>query len=178
MNSSSKVRATPARAHKSGQRISWGELLLSLALLLLGLIVLLDGIGQPEAKSASGIGSGFFPIIVGSVLIVVSILLVIEVVRGKRGEPEDEDGDVDTSKLAAWQLLLTAGAVVWFILTLELLGYIVTSAVTFWAVAFAMGSRRHARSAMIALILSTAIYFLFSQVLRISLPGGILGAFL
>lgn len=175
MKTSSQVRASPARTLGRGHKISWGELLLSLALLLLGLVVLLDGVRQPEAKSASGIGAGFFPVIVGCVLMVVSILLVIEVLRGKRGEAEDADGDVDTSKLAAWQLLLSAGAIVWFILTLELLGYILASAVTFWMIAFAMGSRRHVRSAVIAVLLSTAIYVLFTQVLRISLPGGILG---
>lgn len=175
MNAQSTDRTSPARTAKKEHRISWGELSLSLVLLILGIVVLLDGLGQPEATSASGIGAGLFPTIVGIILMLVSALLAVQVLRGKRGEPEDAEGDIDTSKFAAWQLLLTVGGVIFFMLALDVLGYILTAAVTFWAIAFAMGARRHVRSGVIALVLSGAIYLLFTQVLRIDLPGGLLG---
>jgi putative tricarboxylic transport membrane protein len=175
MSAHSTDRTPPAKTAKREHKISWGELSLSLVLLILGLVVLLDGLGQPEAASASGIGAGLFPIIVGVILMLVSAMLVIEVLRGKRGEPEDDEGDIDTSRLAAWQLLLTIAAIIFFILVLEVIGYILSAAITFWAIAFAMGARRHIRSGVIALGISAAIYLLFTQVLRIDLPGGILG---
>jgi putative tricarboxylic transport membrane protein len=166
--------ASPGEISGGRPRISWGELALSLALLALGVVVVVDGVRQPASTSASGVGAGFFPIVVGSVLIVVSALLVVQVLRGKRGESEDSDGDVDTSKLALWQMLVTGAAVVWFIVTLDLLGYIIASTVTFWAIAFAMGARHHIRNALIAVLLSTSVYLLFTQLLRIDLPGGVL----
>ena len=175
MNAHGTDRTSPAKTARNEHTISWGEFSLGLVLLILGVVVLLDGLGQPESTSASGIGAGLFPTIIGVVLIFISVMLIIEVLRGRRGEPEDDEGDIDTSKLAAWQLLLTIGAVIFFMLTIEVIGYILSSAVTFWAVAFAMGARRHIRSGAIALILSLAIYLLFTQVLRIDLPTGMLG---
>lgn len=160
------------------KNISWGELLLGLALLALGLLVLLDGMGQPDSTSASGIGAGFFPVIVGVALILVSALLVVEVLRGKHAQPEDSEGDIDTSKMATWQFLLVGGAVVLFMFGINRLGYTLSSAITFWLVAFAMGARRHFRSAVIALVLSVSVYLLFTQVLRIDLPAGVLGGVL
>jgi putative tricarboxylic transport membrane protein len=172
----SQQRHTTKGPHPdSGGRISRGEFALSLGLLALGGAVVLDGIGQPEAKSASGIGPGFFPLVVGSLLIVASLMLTVQVLRGKRGEPEDAEGDVDTSRLRTWQLLVTGGAIIGFMVTLDILGYIPAAAITFWLIAFAMGSVQHVRSAMIAILLAVGIYLLFTQLLRIDLPAGILG---
>lgn len=155
-------------------RISWGEFGLAVVLLALGVAVILDGLGQPESTSASGIGAGFFPLIVGGVMVVVSAVLIVQVLRGKRGEPEDAEGDVDVSTMNWWQVGIVVVAIVFFIVTLDLLGYMPAAAITFWAIAFAMGARHHVRSAIIAVVLSVAVYLLFTLALRITLPTGFL----
>ncbi|MCU1424223.1 MAG: hypothetical protein JWM51_514 [Microbacteriaceae bacterium] len=154
-------------------RLSWGELAMALVLLALGVVVILDGLGQPQSTSASGIGAGLFPVIVGTVLCVVSVLLCIQVLRRKHGEPEDAEGDVDIAVFRWRQGALAIGAVIFFIVALEPIGYILTAAITFWLIAFAIGARHHARSGIIALLLAAAVYFLFTLVLRIDLPAGV-----
>ena len=72
MNAQSTDRTSPARTAKKEHRISWGELSFSLVLLILGIVVLLDGLGQPEATTASRICAGLFPTNVGVVLILIS----------------------------------------------------------------------------------------------------------
>lgn len=156
------------------QGLLWGELVLGTVLLGLGILVIVDGASQPASKSASGIGAGFFPLVVGAVLIAASLALILQVLRGKRGEPEDEEGDVDATVLHARQAVLVVAAILLFIIALEPAGYIPASAITFWLIAFAMGARRHLRSALIAVVLSAGIYVLFTQLLRIDLPAGFL----
>lgn len=167
-----KVDSQPS---EDEHKISWGELAMSLVLLALGIVVVVDGLSQPESTSASGIGAGLFPVIVGVVLVTVSLFLCLQVLRLKRGEPEDAEGDVDVSRFHWWQAAIVVGAIIVFIVTIDVIGYIPAASITFWVIAFALGARHHVRSAIIAIVLGTAVYFLFTLVLRIDLPAGVLG---
>lgn len=158
---------------ETSQRISWGELSMSLTLLALGFVVVFDGFNQPAAISASGIGAGLFPILVGILLVTVSVFLAIQVLRKKRGEPEDAEGDVEVTRLHWRQVAQVIGAFVFFIVALDVVGYIGTAAITFWVIANAIGARSHMRSALIALAVAAAVYLLFTLVLRIELPAGV-----
>lgn len=156
------------------RRRRWGELVLALALVALGVITIVDGMGQPASTSASGIGAGQFPIIVGSFLLVLALLLTLQVLGGGAGEPEHGEGDIDIRVVHGWQGIVVVAAVLWFLLTVEPLGYVLASAVTFAAIAIAAGSRRWITTAVIAVLLSLGVFYLFTLLLQIRLPSGIL----
>lgn len=158
---------------RSGPRL--GEWVIALALLALGVVVLLDGINQPVSTSASGVGAGFVPKIVGVAMIVLAIALCVQIARGRVGEPETAEGDVDVRSTKWVPLAVTVAAVVFFIVAVDRLGYLIVSAVAFWLTAWAMGARHHLRSAAIAVVLSVVVYFAFTRLLDISLPAGVLG---
>ncbi|SDN96813.1 putative tricarboxylic transport membrane protein [Cryobacterium flavum] len=153
--------------------VPWGEFTFSIVLVALGVLVLLDGLGQPASKSASGIGAGFFPIIMAVFLLAIAASLVVQALRGMRGEADEAEGDVDTTTTRWRQALMVVGAVLFFATALEPLGYILTNAITFFAVAYAIGARRYLRDAIVSVVLSIVIYIVFTRGLSISLPAGI-----
>jgi len=163
-----EVHSAPRRRRR------WGELVLALALVALGIVTIVDGLGQRASTSASGIGAGQFPIIVGGFLLVLAVLLTVQVLRGRAGEPEHGEGDIDIRVVHGWQGVFVVAAVLWFLFTVEPLGYVVAAAVTFAAVAIAAGSRRWITTAVVAVLLSLGVFYLFTLLLQIRLPSGIL----
>lgn len=152
----------------------WPELLLAIGVLAIGIITIVDGMSQPVSTSASGLGAGQFPIIVGTFTSALGALLIIQVLRGKLGSPDAAEGDVDITRLHWWQLLLAAAALVFFALTVDLLGYPIAAAITFIGVAIATGARRWLTTIAIGIIMSLGVFYLFTLLLRIQLPAGIL----
>lgn len=160
----------PAEAAPTRRRGEWA---IAVALLVLGVVVLLDGLRQPVSTSASGVGAGFVPTIVGAVLIALAAALCVQIARGSVGEPETAEGDVDVRHTKWVPLAVCVAAVLVFIVAVEPVGYLIVSAVCFWMTAWAMGARSHMRSAIIAVVLSVVVYFSFTRLLDISLPAGL-----
>jgi putative tricarboxylic transport membrane protein len=69
--------------------------------------------------------------------------------------------------------LIAAGALLNLLLA-ERAGFVIGAAVLFWFVARAFDDRRPLRDAAYALAVSAAAYFLFSSLLQLSLPAGVL----
>ncbi|WP_206445895.1 tripartite tricarboxylate transporter TctB family protein [Agrococcus sp. KRD186] len=152
----------------------WPELLLAISVLAIGIVTILDGMSQPVSTSASGLGAGQFPMLVGTFTSALGALLIIQVLRGRLGSPDAAEGDVDITRLHWWQLLLAAAALVFFALTVDVLGYPVAAAITFIGVAVATGARRWLMTIAIGIIMSLGVFYLFTLLLRIQLPAGIL----
>lgn len=152
----------------------WGEWSIALTLAVMGVVVFLDGANQDESRSASGVGAGFMPEVVGVILVVLALVLCVQVARGRLGEADAAEGDIDVATTQWLPFAVCIAAVVFFILTVELLGYVIVSSLAFWFTAWAMGARNHARSALIAVVLSLVVYLAFTQLLDITLPAGVL----
>lgn len=152
----------------------WGEWAVAVAIGAAGITVLVDGLLQKPSMSASGVGADFLPKIIGPLLIVLAIALVVQLFRGKYGEPEQAEGDVDLRTTRWVPLAVTVAALVTFVFAVEPVGYIVTATVVFWIIAWAMGARKYLTSLLIGFILATIIYFVFTRLLSIHLPAGFL----
>ncbi|SDS36633.1 tripartite tricarboxylate transporter TctB family protein [Agrococcus carbonis] len=169
--------AGPGAGPSAGTR-RWPELLLAVAVLATGAVTIIDGMGQPASRSASGLGAGQFPIIVGTLTAVLGAILLVQVLRGRLGHPDAAEGDVDVTRVRWWQLALAAAAMVGFALTVDVLGYPIAAAATFVAVAAATGARRWLVMTATAIVLSLGIFYLFTLALRIQLPAGLLAGIL
>ena len=159
-------------AHRS---ISWGEWVISVALLGIGIVVLNDGLHQAASTSASGVGAGFMPKVVGVLLIVLSAALMVQIARGSLGQPDEAEGDVDVRHTRWVPLALCVAAALVFIAGVESLGYVIVSSIAFWLTAWAVGARHVFRTAVIGIALSLIVYVAFTRGLEISLPAGVLG---
>lgn len=75
-----------------------------------------------------------------------------------------------------WRALgITLAAFVAFALLLQPLGWILSAALLFWLVSYALGSTRQLFDIGLAIVLSSAVQVAFSAGLGLNLPPGILG---
>ena len=163
--------AAPGGAKEQGR----SELGVALFLGALGLLVIVQALLLPESRIARGpVGPGVVPLVVGTLLVVVSGFLAVDVWRGGRGEPEGGE-DIELTGSSDWRTIaLLAAAFVANALLIEPLGWPISGAILFWGSAFALGSRHYVRDAIIALVLGVGSWYLFVLGLGISLPVGIL----
>jgi putative tricarboxylic transport membrane protein len=151
------------------------ELGVALFLLALGVLVLVDAAGIPETAGQTGpIGPKAVPYVLGAALVVLSVLLAIDVLRGGRGEQETGE-DIDLSHGTDWRtVLILIGAFLANVVLIERVGWPVSGAILFFGVAFALGSRHFIRDPLIAVALSIGTWYLFALGLGIELPVGVL----
>lgn len=147
---------------ETARRPDWAALAIGVALGVLGLLVGLDarGIG---GGSYARIGPATFPYVIAAVLLGLSVWTVIEAWRGQFPERDhDETGPIIwiVGGLAAQLLLLNTA------------GFSIATGLLFAATARAFGKRRLYVSIPLGILISFAIWVLFSQVLRLSLPAG------
>jgi putative tricarboxylic transport membrane protein len=150
---------------------------LGLAALLgaVGVIVILDAVSLTVPYSqADPVGPKTMPFIIGGLLLVCAVLLAINVMRGGQGEAEGGE-DVDLSHPSDWRTILPlVGAFVLNILLIDTVGWVISGALLFWGSAWALGSRRYVRDAIIAVVLSLGTFYGFYLGLGIKLPAGLL----
>jgi putative tricarboxylic transport membrane protein len=114
------------------------------------------------------------PILVGVLLVVCAVALAVDVLRGGRGEAEGGE-DVDLSHPSDWRtLLLLVAAFLANVVLMEPVGWWFSGAVLFWGSAYALGSRRYVRDAVLSFVLSFGTYYVFAAGLGIFLPAGVL----
>lgn len=165
-------RAGRRRAPRSWLR-DHSELGVCALLLALAALVLTDALTMDVDVTQRGpIGPRTVPVAVGAALLLIAGLLAVDVLRGGRGRAEGGE-DVDLSEPADWRtVLLLAGIFLGAAVLIEPLGFPAAGALLFWGAAFALGSRRTDRDALIAAVLSLTTYAVFDQLLGVPLPGG------
>jgi putative tricarboxylic transport membrane protein len=155
------------------------ELGVALFLGALGLLVIVSALLLPESRIARGpVGPAAVPVVVGSLLVITSAFLAVDVWRGGRGEPEGGE-DIELGGRSDWRtVLMLAAAFVANAVLIEPLGWVFSGAILFWGAAFALGSRHYIRDAAIAFALSFGSWYLFQLGLGITMPPGILDGIL
>ena len=150
------------------------ELGLAGLLLALGVFLLVETSRIEVPVNANAVGPRFFPTVVGLVLVVVSLWLAVDVLRGGHGEMEAAE-DVDVSRSSDWRTLaLLSGVFLGHAALLEPLGFPLAAALLFFGVAASLGSRRWARDAAVAVVLAVLVYVVFARGLGVGLPAGVL----
>jgi len=153
------------------RRVS-GELVFAVAISALGGYVLATtgDIYQPPGSTV--VGPRVFPYVVGALLLVLGVVLVVQVLRGRTGAPDDAE-DLDADAPTSW---LTIGALIAALLVhVNLIvpaGWPVAAAVLFAATAFILGARTIVRTLLISVGLALLLQVLFAHVLGLGLPPG------
>lgn len=153
------------------------ELLVSALLFTLGVVSLVDAaMVTDNAASVGPLSSSVFPTVVGLMLIAVGAALLVDVLRGGRGEMEGGE-DIDLEQPTAW---LPFFAVAGFFLAnaalIESVGWPITGTLLFFGAAVALGSRKFVMTLAVAAVIAFSSYFLFVYALGAYLPAGILAA--
>ena len=148
----------------------------------LGLAALLAVLGAYTIYDATTLDVGFgdpvgprlFPYAIGSVLLLLSVLLVFATLRGDVPEPDGGE-DVDLTQKADWVTVTKlVGVLVFTIATVNLLGWAISGAALFAGSAWCLGSRTQVRDVLVGLILSVTSWYAFFVGLGIPLTPGVL----
>jgi putative tricarboxylic transport membrane protein len=151
-----------------------GELAFAGSLLILGLIVVFDTATMLVPPASGTIGPQIFPYLVSGFLILVSLGIIIQILRGNLGQPEGTEFGDTIEKTDFKTLLIVAGTMATYPLLIERAGFIVASTVAFFGVSFAFGAKNMAKNLLVSLIFSLIVYFSFTRGLNVNLPSGIL----
>lgn len=99
--------------------------------------------------------------------------------RGRSGAPGIETGVVPTADEAPafdWRTFgIVLGAVVVFAVILEPVGWILSSTLLFWIIAYALGSKRPIFDIGVGLLIGSVVQLAFSAGLGLALPSGFIG---
>lgn len=174
MSTTQKQQPDPAVAEQSVDKAQFG---LAALLAALGAYTIYDATTL-KVGFADPVGPRVFPYVIGSALLVLSVLLAIATARGAHAEPEaGEDVDLDQRPDMVTVLKLIA-VLVFNIATIDFLGWAITGAVLFAGCAWALGSKTQVRDVAIGTVLSVGSWYFFYSGLDIPLSPGILDGIL
>jgi putative tricarboxylic transport membrane protein len=168
------VPAGGVLARMRARGVDVAELGVSAFLFALGVVVLI-GTTQIAAVAQRGpVGPKVVPAVIGVALLIIAVWHAIDVARGGHGEAEAGE-DIELGAPADWLTvgILLAGFV-GNILLMEPLGWPLSGALMFFVISRALGARSTVRDAGIALVLGFVSYYLFADLLELSLPAGVL----
>lgn len=148
-----------------------GNLIISLAVIAISVIFYIQASRMPTAER--GIGPGDYPRFICCGLFIFGIINIVSTMIKSRGIPLIDVKEIN------WRYLLRA--LVMFAMTfvyyklLKPVGFLLTTPFYLFASSMLFGYRKKVKAAVIALVFTVAVYFLFVRVFLVILPRGILG---
>jgi len=162
-----------------GRSRSGVELVISLAVLALGIGATVIAFSLPEAGGYARVGPNFMPKVVAGGLVLLGVWLLAEVFTGGWREA------VPADPAARGEHAFERGAFLWvsagLFLQMALIhsaGFVLAAMALFACVARGFGSARTGRDLAIGLVLGLAVFLFFVKFLNVGLPAGWLGPIL
>lgn len=153
--------------------ISPADLAVAVGITLVGLLLLLGTLKIPFGINAV-VGPRVFPMIVSVGTLALGALLTVNALRGDRAEPGlEEDTDPDAPINHVNPVIIMVGFLIGAFL-LQPLGFVIGTAIMYFAVAYAFGERRLGLMLGVALLVALVTYVLFTRGLGLTLPPGVL----
>ncbi|MDQ6597472.1 tripartite tricarboxylate transporter TctB family protein [Bacillus salipaludis] len=133
--------------------------------LVIGILFIIGSKNLTSSSYGSVVGPDIFPFILGIALALLSIRLFIETLRGQRYKFGKKE------KLDYKPFLIILVATLIYVLTLETIGYVITTFIFLFVCFQAMERGKIIKSLIISACFSGIVYFLFVEVLKGTLPG-------
>jgi putative tricarboxylic transport membrane protein len=127
-------------------------------------------VGVFDIRSPKGLdpaGPRFFPLLVTVTWLVLSVAYLVEGLRAPM--------TARTAGRSWFEPVAVAALLVLYALLVVPLGYLIATALLFFAAARVLGSRQLVRDIVVSVVLAVVVYIAFTQFLDISLPKGVLG---
>jgi putative tricarboxylic transport membrane protein len=141
---------------------------IGLGLIVLAGIIWFDTRRMQVPPNYSAYGPQIFPYISVVALIALALFLLWQTAAKRPDAVKPEAGHSDWLGVTA----ITVGLLSQYFL-IETLGFVLSAAFLFFAVAWGFRSRRYLRDAIVALVLSLLTYLTFTKLLNLQLPPGI-----
>jgi putative tricarboxylic transport membrane protein len=142
---------------------------ISIVLLVLAIVYLILAFQLPSF-AYTNIDADVVPKGLGFLLVALSIGLFF----AKDSETEEQKARRNIPKKDIGALLAVFAFVFLYIFFLELLGFVVTTAIFIFGCSWFLGYKKHVVSALVSVLFPLVMYLLFTSFLQINLPQGIL----
>lgn len=155
----------------------WREALLGAIFVALA-IVLYVGASKLPPNLLGGVGPDFMPKVVAIGTGILGVLQLVSGIRqaGTAAEAREEDEGEDRPEY--WRVALTVLAFGIYVFSMSKVGFIVCSAIYLFAQILILSpkeKRNILQFAIISVVFTVAVYFIFRNGLNVMLPRGILG---
>lgn len=159
----------------TGRRRSPAEVVLSLAVLLLGIATFIIGNSLSGNQRYALVGPDMMPIVVGAGLTLLGGWLLVESLRGgwRNPEPDVPEARGDHAFTGSAFLWVLAGLAAQMAL-MHTAGFVIAAGGLFLCVARGFGSARPLRDLVFGLVMGLAIFLFFVRLLNVNLPAGLL----
>jgi putative tricarboxylic transport membrane protein len=149
------------------------QVVVSTAVLLLGVGATVVAMGLPEAGGYARIGPNFVPRLVAAGLVAVGVWLLAEALTGgwRAAESDDPAARGDHAFVAPAFAWVAAGLVAQMLL-IGNAGFVIAAGVLFTCVARGFGSTRWLRDAAIGMTIGLGVFGFFVHFLNVNLPAG------
>lgn len=148
-----------------------GELVFALLMVALGAFALI-GVFSIHVPVGAQVGPTVFPVFVAILLLGSAVAVLVGILRGQRGVPEDGE-DVDQSLPTDWITLVKIAAfLVAHLFLIEPLGWAPAAAILFGGVAWSLGAKRWWVAFGVGIALALVVQVVFGGLLGLSLPWG------
>ena len=143
-----------------------------------GLLCLLIGLGFVAGGVKMGLGPlnapgvGFFPTVIGGIFSALSLALLITTIFGKNQAMEKQRFWKEKNSWVKVSLALLS--LILYMILLEFLGYIATSAIFIFFLLKFVGKKSWLISIVMAVLVSLGSYALFKMAMGVSLPKGLM----
>ena len=144
---------------------------ISILIIAISIIFFITANAMPN--SDRGIGPGDYPKVICSVLFVLGVVQLITVLIKSKGLPLIDFKTINRRYLlrAFIMLLMT----VLYYKLMKSIGFLITTPIYLFASFMLFGYKKKIKAAIIAIVFSVVVYFLFTKVFLVILPRGILG---
>jgi putative tricarboxylic transport membrane protein len=142
------------------------DISISLALIVIAGIMIHTSRSFPGAQGAD-VGASFFPVILSSLLIFLSLLLILTSIKNKAVETR-------TAGKSEWKkVVFGMGFTFIYFVLLIYLGYVVATPIFLAAMMWMFNYRRIIQVVFWSLLITGVIYVCFAMLLQVPLPSGV-----
>lgn len=153
----------PETGQGDGVRAASRPWWLGLAVIALGCVCLYGTTSLAQSARYAGIGPGLFVTIAGGGLVILGVMLLVQIARGEKFEPQDAEDASGGEKANPVALATALAAVILPIFAMQPLGLPVTAMLSFTLVARAFSSRKPLLDLVYGALLGAAAWFLFTR---------------
>ncbi|WP_245944852.1 tripartite tricarboxylate transporter TctB family protein [Pelagibacterium lacus] len=132
-------------------------------LIAIGAIWMHGGLSLPQGARYAAVGPGLTPTLIGAVLVLLGVILIVQILRGERFEPQDSEDAAATSPMDKRAFFTALVAVFLPVGALPTLGLPLTAALAFTLVTRALGSTRLIANFVIGGVIGSVSWLLFTQ---------------
>jgi putative tricarboxylic transport membrane protein len=136
----------------------------SVLFLAVGILFIIGSKSLGSSSYGSAVGPDIFPLILGSALVLLSIRLFYETFIMKNQQRTKE-------KLQYKPFLIIFASTLVYILTLEMIGYVITTFIFLFVCFQTMERSKWLASLLISACFSGIVYFFYVEILKGTLPG-------